>query len=163
MENPLTLSWERVAGPKALTGVGRYSVGPGPAPLPPPEEAFPSGEGGTPQGVTDEGPHPNNETGHIEWETLPFNVACFSLFGCFPSSVPGYARSTFPAGEGDLPAGAFIPSPRGRSRALTSKRHRERCSPRRSLPDPGSWPGSSRWAPWPPGLWTSPGSCGPGT
>ena len=50
---------------------------------------------------------PNNETGHIEWETLPFNVACFSLFGCFPSSVPGCARSTFPVGEGDLPAGAF--------------------------------------------------------
>ena len=55
--------------------------------------------------MTDEGPHPNNETGPIEWKTLPFNVACFSLFGCFPSSGPGCARSTFPVGEGFLPAG----------------------------------------------------------
>ena len=55
--------------------------------------------------MTDEGPHPSNETGHVEWKTLPFNVACFSLFGCFPSSGPGCARSTFPVGEGDLPAG----------------------------------------------------------
>ena len=46
-----------------------------------------------------------NETGHVEWKTLPFNVACFSLFGCFPSSGPGCARSTFPVGEGNLPAG----------------------------------------------------------
>ena len=29
-----TLSWERVAGPKALTGVGRQGVGPGTAPFP---------------------------------------------------------------------------------------------------------------------------------
>ena len=57
--------------------------------------------------MTDEGPHPNDRTGHVEWETRPFNVAWFSLFGCFPSSVPGCARSTFPVGEGDLPAGDF--------------------------------------------------------
>ena len=55
--------------------------------------------------MTDEGPHPNDRTGHVEWETLPFNVAWFSLFGCFPSSVPGCARSTLSVGEGDLPAG----------------------------------------------------------
>ena len=52
--------------------------------------------------------------------------------------------------------------PQGKVR-FTSRRHRERYFPRHSLPDPGSWPGSSRWALWPPGLWTSPGSCGPGT
>ena len=36
-----TLSWERVAGPKALTGVGRYRLRPGPAPHPP----LPQGKG----------------------------------------------------------------------------------------------------------------------
>ena len=55
--------------------------------------------------MTDEGPHPNNKTGHIEWEILPFNVACFKLFGCFPSSGPGCARATFPVGEGYLRRG----------------------------------------------------------
>ena len=54
------------------------------------------------------GPHPNNETGHIGWRLLPFNGACFSLFGCFPSSGPGCARSTFPVGEGFLRRGVFI-------------------------------------------------------
>jgi len=57
--------------------------------------------------VTDEGPYPNNKTGYVKWKTHPFNVACFSLFGCFPSSGPGCARSTFPVGEGVLPAGDF--------------------------------------------------------
>ena len=53
------------------------------------------------------GPHPNNETGHIGWRLLPFNGACFSLFGCFPSSGPGCARSTFPVGEGFLRRGGI--------------------------------------------------------
>ena len=52
--------------------------------------------------MTDEGPYPNNKTGYVKWKTHPFNVACFSLFGCFPSSGPGCARSTFPVGEGCL-------------------------------------------------------------
>ena len=51
------------------------------------------------------GTHEKSKTGHVEWKTLPFNVACFSLFGCFPSSGPGCARSTFPGGEGDLRRG----------------------------------------------------------
>ena len=55
--------------------------------------------------LTDEGPYPNNETDHVKWKTRPFNEACFSLFGYFPSSGPGCARSTFPVGEGFLPAG----------------------------------------------------------
>ena len=69
-----------------------------------------------------------------------------------------YAREPAP----HLPLRRHLP-PRGRSRAFTSRRRRERCFPRHSLPDPGPWPDSSRWVPWPPGLWTSPGSCGPGT
>ena len=53
------------------------------------------------------GPHPNNETGHIGWRLLPFNGACFSLFGCFPSSGPGCARSTLSVGEGCLRRGSI--------------------------------------------------------
>ena len=64
------------------------------------------------------GPHPNNETGHIEWETLPFNVACFSLFGWFPSSGPGCARSTFPVGEGCLRRGRSLTFPQGKVKSF---------------------------------------------
>ncbi len=74
-------------------------------PIPRRRSPSPTGKVAGPKALTDEGPHPNNETGPIEWKTLPFNVACFSLFGRFPSSGPGCARSTFPGGEGFLPAG----------------------------------------------------------
>ena len=74
--------------------------------------------------MSDEGPHQSNETGHVEWKTLPFNVACFSLFGCFPSSGPGCARSTFPGGEGDLPAGVFPYLPLGEGAAAAAEEGR---------------------------------------
>ena len=64
--------------------------------------------------MTDEGPHPNNETGHIEWEILPFNVACFLAFRLFPLIRPGLRPVHLPrrgrlppGGEGFLPAGDF--------------------------------------------------------
>ena len=60
----------------------------------------------------------------LNGKTLPFNVACFSLFGCFPSSGPGCARSTFPVGEGDLPAGAFPYLPLGEGAAAAAEEGR---------------------------------------
>ena len=49
--------------------------------------------------------HEKSKTGHVERKRFPFNVACFVILALRPSSGPGYARSTFPVGEGDLPAG----------------------------------------------------------
>ena len=164
--------------------------------LPRRRKPSPTGKVARAQPGPDEGKQPKSE------KQAPLNGSNLhpmwpvSLFGCGPLIRHALRRATFPVGEGDLPAGAFIPSPgrgwqgealtgvgryveptwycpssaaaaapspRGRSRAFTSRRRRERCFPRHGLPDPGSWPGSSRWALWPPGLWTSPGSCGPGT
>ena len=42
---------------------------------------------------------------------LPFIKAQFFGGAGGPSSGPGYARSTFPVGEGDLPAGALYFGP----------------------------------------------------
>ena len=122
-----TLSWERVAGPKALTGVGR--------------------------------------TKPTARRSLSPPGADSSLYAREPAPHPSRLTAChLPRGGRLPPAGAFPYLPPGEGQELfTSRRHRERCSPRHSLPDPGSWPGSSRWAPWPPGLWTSPGSCGPDT
>ena len=92
--------------------------------LPRRRKPSPTGKVAGPKALTDEGPHPKNETSHIEWRTLPFNVACFSLFGCFPSSGPGCARSTFPVGEGCLPAGAFPYLPLGEGAAAAAEEGR---------------------------------------
>ena len=80
-----------------------------------------------------------------------------------PKALTGVGRQAEPTWYRPSSAAAAAPSPRGRSRAFISTRRRERCFPRHGLPDPGPWPGSSRWALWPPGPGTSPGSCGPGT
>ena len=53
--------------------------------------------------------NPPRQTGRPFCFTSRQNFAIHGRFskpsGCFPSSVPGFARSTFPVGEGDLPAG----------------------------------------------------------
>ena len=125
---------------EALTGVGRHAEPTWYRPLfrrcggtfpqgkvrkrPRRRKPSPTGKVAGPKALTDEGPHPNNETGHVEWKTPPFNVACFSLFGCFPSSVPGCARSTFPVGEGDLRRGALYPLQAGEGKPPCALRHR---------------------------------------
>ena len=62
-----------------------------------------------------------SKTGHVERKRFPFNVACFVILARYPSSGPGYARSTFPVGEGDLRRGTrteilriYAPVPPGR-------------------------------------------------
>ena len=91
---------------------------------PPPEEAFPSGEGGRAQALTDEGcPATENKEAPMNLRlrtvgrlpcvkgavgrrltegSLLFILARFLGRARTPSSVPGCARSTFPAGEGCL-------------------------------------------------------------
>ena len=49
--------------------------------------------------------HEKSKTGHVERKRFPFNVAGFVILALHPSSGPGYARSTFPVGEGDLRRG----------------------------------------------------------
>ena len=89
------------------------------------------------------GPHPNNETGHIGWRLLPFNGACFSLFGCFPSSGPGCARSTFPVGEGFLRRGSIQ---RGLALTVRGPLHTRPCGAtlsrqeRAGIPSGGGFP-----------------------
>ena len=59
------------------------------------------------------GTHEKSKTGHVERKRFPSNVACFVIWVRHPSSGPGCARSTFPVGEGILPAGVT------RSRSLS--------------------------------------------
>ena len=96
------------------------------------------------------GPHPNNETGHIGWRLLPFNGACFSLFGCFPSSGPGCARSTFPVGEGFLRRGSIH---RGLALTFRGPLHTRRCGGTLSKQERAGAPHPARATPGPPSPW----------
>ncbi len=68
----------------------------------------PTGKVAGPKALTDEGPHPNNETSHIEWEILPFNVACFLTFRLFPLIRPGLRPVHLPRRGRLPPAGDFL-------------------------------------------------------